>query len=932
MIFSRFPSLNRIVATHPGSRPGKGWGYTIAVLATLATLGLRLGLGEAFPNRPLLILFMLPILLAAYAGGLGPGLLATALSAIAADFLFLPPEHSLRIQHGFDRVQLAFLVANGILVSLLMEALRRTRREAARMAEELKVAAEQDRTALKALEESEGSRKRLDALYRSLMETTGAGCLITDGGGRIILVNDAYCRRSGYTREELLTMGDEELSDEEGAGEAQARRGMIRGTGQDRYESRHRAKDGTLWPVEVNVSYSPMDGGRFFIFVQDIAQRLSSLEAVRSMEQFNRAILDSISAHVVVLDPLGVILAVNAPWREFAEANGAQPGIVPSGTGVGANYLEVCGKAAHEGAPGAREAYDGILDVLGGRSKGFTTEYPCHSRQKKRWFSMNVTPLGSSRDGVVITHVDISARRLTEEALVESERRFQDLARASSDWLWEIDHERRLTYVSESMVPVLGYQPEELAGRDMLELFPPEDRGGMEIRFHGLFQEAAPFKNLPATLLRKDGTRRQTLSTGTPILDGAGALQGFRGLDRDVTDLKAAEEEHRRLELELVQIQKLESIGRLAGGVAHDFNNMLGVILCQAEVAMMMPGSKAFLPYLTEISKAAQRSGELTRQLLAFARKQTVVPKTLDLNETIQGMLKMLGRLIGEDISLAWVRKEGLWKIRMDPSQIDQILANLTVNARDAIQGVGQVTLRLDNAVVGPDLLREHASAVEGEFVELSLTDSGCGMEPEILQHIFEPFFTTKAVGKGTGLGLATVFGIVKQNDGFILVDSAPGKGTQFRIFLPRHLPSEAEAPAEVRPEPIPTGQGQTILLVEDEAAVLEATRILLEQLGYRVLPARGPEEALVFAGSHKGTLDLLLTDVVMPRMNGRELSERVQALRPELPVLYMSGYTADILAPHGILEGGTHFVQKPASILDLAKSVSAILGRQPLV
>jgi len=345
-----------------------------------------------------------------------------------------------------------------------------------------------------------------------------------------------------------------------------------------------------------------------------------------------------------------------------------------------------------------------------------------------------------------------------------------------------------------------------------------------------------------------------------------------------------------------------------------------------------MPGSKPFHPFLAEITKAAQRSGELTRQLLAFARKQTITPKVLDLNETIQGMLKMLGRLIGEDITLNWVRREGLWKIRMDPSQIDQILANLAVNARDAIAGVGRVTIGLENMVVDEEYLKENPTAVEGEFLVLTVRDTGCGMEPDVLKHIFEPFFTTKPAGKGTGLGLATVFGIVKQNDGFLQVQSLPGQGTQFRIFLPRFKDGVEDAPAAEAPKIIPPGHGETILLVEDEAAVLEATRILLGQLGYGVLPARGHAEALVFAQSFKGNLDLLLTDVVMPEMNGRELADRVQALRPGIPVLFMSGYTADILDPHGVLGEDVNFLQKPASMADLARSVERVLLRLPLV
>jgi len=390
------------------------------------------------------------------------------------------------------------------------------------------------------------------------------------------------------------------------------------------------------------------------------------------------------------------------------------------------------------------------------------------------------------------------------------------------------------------------------------------------------------------------------------------------------------------LEAELVQAQKLESVGRLAGGVAHDFNNMLGVIQGQAEVAMMMPGSKPFHPFLGEIIKAARRSGDLTRQLLAFARRQTVTPRALDLNETIQGLLKMLGRLIGEDIALAWTPREGLWKVWMDPSQVDQVLANLAVNARDAIAGVGRLAIGLENLVVEDAVLRENPGAVPGDYVVLSVADSGCGMEPEVLQHLFEPFFTTKGQGRGTGLGLATVHGIVKQNGGFIRVRSEPGAGTQFRIYLPRLQGDGRGAAGDPARPSYPSGRGETILLVEDEESVLAATRLLLEQLGYEVVPAHGPREALAcaqsYAQSQKGAFHLLLTDVVMPGMNGRDLSRKLLDLFPGLPVLFMSGYTADILAPQGVLDAGTRFLQKPASLAELAKAVDGALRGQPPV
>jgi CheY-like chemotaxis protein len=331
---------------------------------------------------------------------------------------------------------------------------------------------------------------------------------------------------------------------------------------------------------------------------------------------------------------------------------------------------------------------------------------------------------------------------------------------------------------------------------------------------------------------------------------------------------------------------------------------------------------------LESIKSAAQRSANLTRQLLAFARKQTIDPQVLDLNDTVPSMLKMLQRLIGEDIELVWVPGHDLWKVKIDPSQIDQILANLLVNARDAIEGIGKVTIETASRVLDDASCAGHAGLVPGEYVLLTLSDTGAGMSKETLDHIFEPFFTTKAVGEGTGLGLATVYGIVKQNGGFIDIYSESGTGTILKIYLPRHVGEGTEASLEPVIE-LPEGRGETVLLAEDEIAVLEISKRNLEGLGYTVLGAQTPGEAIRQAGAHAGEIHMLLTDMVMPGMNGRELAARIQAIRPGLKVLFMSGYTADTIAHDGILDKGVQFIQKPFTLLDLACKVRKTLEQE---
>jgi len=391
-------------------------------------------------------------------------------------------------------------------------------------------------------------------------------------------------------------------------------------------------------------------------------------------------------------------------------------------------------------------------------------------------------------------------------------------------------------------------------------------------------------------------------------------------------EFKQSEERFRG---QLFQAQKMESVGRLAGGVAHDFNNMLGVILGYAQLAMLKIGQDDPLHAdLDEIRKAGERSADLTRQLLAFARKQTVAPQVLDLNETVEGMHNMLRRLIGEDIDLAWRPGSNLGPIFIDPSQVDQILANLCVNARDAIADTGKITIETDSACFDEAYCTDHAYFVPGEFVMLAVSDDGCGMDPETLGVVFEPFFTTKELGKGTGLGLATIYGIVKQNNGFINVYSEPGHGTTFKIYLPQHT-AKAAPRSEQEQAPAPAAGGETILLVEDEQAILEVATRMLEQMGYGVIAAATPGEAIRLAREHQGRINLLMTDVVMPEMNGRDLAGNLISIYPGMRRLFMSGYTANVIAHHGVLDQGVHFLQKPFSMQDLAAKIREALDRE---
>jgi PAS domain S-box-containing protein len=480
------------------------------------------------------------------------------------------------------------------------------------------------------------------------------------------------------------------------------------------------------------------------------------------------------------------------------------------------------------------------------------------------------------------------------------------------------DPEGAIQYANPAFEKVTGYSRQEALGQNPRFLKSGEQDQAF---YRELWQTISSGKSWQGTLVnkRKDGKLYTEDATISPVSDAGGRIVSYVAVKRDISVQRLMEEQLR-------QSQKMETVGQLAGGVAHDFNNMLQVIISYVEMSLgKVESGQPLHKYLQEIRRAAQRSAELTAQLLAFARRQAVSPRVLDLNEAVASTQKMIQRLIGEDIDLAWMPGHDLWKVKIDPAQLDQILANMAVNARDAIGGVGKLTIETEKVSFDESYCATHAGFVPGEYVLLAVSDDGRGMDKETMGHLFEPFFTTKGLGKGTGLGLATIYGIVKQNNGFINVDSAPGLGSTFKVYLPR-VEGVAEVEGAGGEEPAPRGGTETVLVAEDEAAILELARESLEQLGYTVLTARSPEEALRKAEKHAGPIQLLITDVVMPQMNGRQLSERLSAVRSGLKCLYMSGYTADVIAHRGVLEQGVRFIAKPFSLTTLAGKVREVL------
>ena len=510
------------------------------------------------------------------------------------------------------------------------------------------------------------------------------------------------------------------------------------------------------------------------------------------------------------------------------------------------------------------------------------------------------------------------SQRLAKE---ESLRRFQISVDSSPDAVFWIDAQGRFPYVNEQACRSLGYSRDELMRLHLWDIDAEFTREQWEPHWEKVKKSGGA--RLERLHRRKDGTVFPVeIRSKNVVFDDQ---EHHVAYVRDISERLNAERDRQKLEAQLLQAQKMESVGRLAGGIAHDFNNMLGVILGYSELLKAKLSPNGPLPRdIEQIQRAARRAQDITRQLLAFSRKQVFEPKVLDINTLIGGFEDNLSRLIGEDIALKFFPGQDLANVEFDPTQIEQILMNLAVNARDAMPQGGALTFETANVSLDEAYCREHAGFMPGEFVQISVSDNGTGMDAETLTHIFEPFFTTKKTGKGTGLGLATVYGIVKQGGGFINVYSEPARGTTFKIYLPVSA-GELE-PSRTDENQSPTPGSETVFLVEDDDMVRTVTEASLRELGYTVLSAAGPEEALALFADHKDAVDLLVTDVVMPSMNGKDLYDRLKTSRPDLKVLYMSGYTENVIVHHGVLDKGVQFISKPFTLLDLSGRVRAAL------
>jgi len=760
--------------------------------------------------------------------------------------------------------------------------------------------------------EAEKALKKSEEKYRKLYEDAAIGIFHSSFDGRFLDVNPALAKMLGYATPKDVVDSIYSIAEQIYV-EPQARDEVIAQSlakGETvKVENLYRRKDGTEWNAFLYLRYVSDSNGQPIClegFVEDITDRKRIEEALKESKTF----LENMTDVAYLADDKGNILWVNPAVERVT-------GVPPEDI-VGKPFLPFFMEADHA------SLIDVYKRTLAGESLENTLTFKsgvtCHftSLPKRNQKGEIVGTFGVARD--------ISERQAAEHALQTSEARLKRAQRMAKVGNWEYDIAKGKVWGSEEAFRIYGIdRTSEFLPLDVVESYIIDAKRVNQALVDLITQIKTYDIEFQINSKNSEGLT-YIHSIADLICDGDGKPVKVVGVIQDITERKRAEKEREELEGKLRQAQKMEAVGRLAGGVAHDFNNMLNVIIGHAGMAMEdVDPSQPIYESLEEIRKAGERSSDLTRQLLAFARKQTVSPKLLDLNKTLGNTTSMLHRLMGEDIDLAWLPGENVWPVKVDPSQIDQILANLCVNARDAIADVGKVTIETGNAAFDEAYCSSHPGFNPGEYVFLAVSDDGCGMDAETLDNIFEPFFTTKESGRGTGLGLATVYGVVKQNGGFINVYSEPGQGTTFKIYLPRYRVKAEAMPEKVKRLPTERGH-ETILLVEDEIAILRMTAQMLERLGYQVVTARTPGEAIRLAREHAGGIHLLVTDVVMPEMNGRDLAKNILSIYPNLKRLFMSGYTANIIAHHGVLDEGVNFIQKPFSREQLSVKVREVL------
>lgn len=749
-------------------------------------------------------------------------------------------------------------------------------------------------------------------VFKAIADHAFYANVITDSDNNFRYVNHYFAELCGYAPEEMigrsisLVHTPEQVAVSRGIIETSAKNGFS-----EPQEHWYLRRDGTEFPLLVGCVTVEIDGGACTAMsAVDVSPMRKAEMAYHTL--FNE-MLDGFAHHQIICDEAGAPV----DYRYLA----ANPAFE---TMTGLDAAELVGRTVREALPGIEQSW---IDVFGKVAlTGDPTRLEDYVADLGKYFE--VTAFCPAPGEFACIFQDITDRKRAERALYQSQRELLQAQQSAHLGTWRWNFEADTVEWSDELFAIFGLDPASTPPRFPAQepLFVPESYQALSAVAAETVKTGVPY-DIEVQIVRGDGETRWVWAHGEAIVDLDGRRIGLWGSDQDVTDHRRQEVERANLEAQLARAQRLESVGRLAGGVAHDFNNMLTVILGHAErsLARLRPEDPVHAD-LEQIRQAAERSSDLTRQLLAFARNQPASPTVIDVNETVANALNMLGRLSGEDIELVWKPGANVAAARIDPSHVGQILTNLCVNARDAIAGVGRITIETTNVSFDDKYCGQHPDYLPGDYVQLAVTDNGSGMDAETLVHAFDPFFTTKELGHGTGLGLATVYGIVRQNQGFASASSEPGVGTTFSIYLPRQ--DAAPDPSPDPPAAEANGRGsETILLVEDEPAILTLATKSLEGQGYVVLPASTPTDALRIAEAHPGAIDLLLTDVIMPEMNGRALADELRSTHATMKVLFMSGYTSDVITGHGTPESDAHFIAKPFHLRDLVQKVREVLG-----
>lgn len=746
--------------------------------------------------------------------------------------------------------------------------------------------------------------------YRTLFERAGDAIFILEGAGdqvgKIISANQAAADMHGYTIRELLELNIADLDVPEELTRIPDRISRVVRGEWVKQEIVHRRKDGTVFPVEISAGLLHLPHHHYILAIdRDITDRKRAEEALRNHKETLEALLNATTDVAVLLDREGRIQAVN---QEVATRLGRDVQDLISVSAfdlapreIAARRRERFQRVVNEGAP-IREEEIG--------QDGRTYDTSCYP----------VFGANGEVEGVAVFARDITQQRIAQETLRRSEEKHRRILETITDGYHEVDLAGKLTLVNDSLCEIMGFPRVELLGLNYKSFVGPEAASRIFKAYNEVYRTGISNPEFTYQIMRKDGTWRDVSVSITLMRDGNGTPCGFRGILRDVT-------ERRQLEEQLRQAVKMEAIGQMAGGVAHDFNNLLTAIMGYASIlSELVPKATLEHERLQQIVRAAERAAELTRQLLAFSRRQVLDVRIGSLNDLVRDLESMLERLIGEHIELVTRFDDQAGNVRVDPAQFGQIIMNLVVNARDAMPRGGQLTIATENAVLDETYVRTHAEVKPGDYVMVSVSDTGHGMDPETCARAFDPFFTTKEKGVGTGLGLSTVYGIVKQHEGHITVYSELCRGTTFRVYLPRVYEPAEEVFRATETEKRPRGR-ETILLVEDEEAVRDLTSEALEMLGYRVYQASSGAEALEIVGRLGGSkVDLLLSDVVLPKMDGKSLYDALEPLQPSMKVLFMSGYTEDFIVHHSVLDPGVNFLPKPFTIKALANKVREVL------